>query len=266
MTVMVDKRIMQRIVRDTQKGIAQMEEGLALMSQNETPAAYAILSQSWIELLERRRREIAERLMPTDEELERAHQVFEQRERRAIFYDLTQTLLRDGAFLNGAHKTAAAICTLLFVWSEAYYRYHLTERHAHWEALERLLRTHKEGLCRFRRRRVETLKEEDKAEVTKVFAELAEVLGAIGAAKALHILAPHFFPLWDNKIAKAYGLPRRLKATPQEDAERYWRFMQIVKWQVRLLKERKNLPEFVRANFLKALDEWNYAKFTKGWL
>ena len=27
----------------------------------------------------------------------------------------------------------------------------------------------------------------------------------VAVAKALHLLAPNFFPLWDNKIAGAYG-------------------------------------------------------------
>ena len=44
--------------------------------------------------------------------------------------------------------------------------------------------------------------------------------------------------------------------------------MQVVKWQVKLLQERygEQLPEFACQNLPKALDEWNWSKFTKRWL
>src|ERR1051325_5999064 len=38
----------------------------------------------------------------------------------------------------------------------------------------------------------------------------------VGVAKALHLLAPGFFPLWDEKIAKAYRL--------STDRSGFWRF------------------------------------------
>ncbi len=211
----------QQFARDTQKAIARLETGLDAMRKEETPEAYALLSESWIELLERRRHEIAERFLPAPEELTQAHE--------KVPPDLS-------------YRAA--------------------------QVLEALVSKQDARLRQLRQRTIETLTEDDKEAVLEVFAEFAEVLKPVGAAKALHLLAPRFFPLWDNKIAKAYGLPHRPKATPQDDARCYWQFMQVVKWQVKLLKERygEQLPDFARQNLLKALDEWNYAKFTKRWL
>jgi hypothetical protein len=39
-----------------------------------------------------------------------------------------------------------------------------------------------------------------------------KVLGKTGAAKSLHLLAPRFFPLWDTKIAKTYGVKNGMEA------------------------------------------------------
>ena len=81
----------------------------------------------------------------------------------------------------------------------------------------------------------------------------------MGAAKALHLLAPRFFPLWDRAIAKAYGLSLGKRGT---NAERYCRFMEIVKEQGQNLGV--NQPN--GQNLLKAIDEYNYCKYSKGWM
>jgi hypothetical protein len=63
--------------------------------------------------------------------------------------------------------------------------------------------------------------------------------------KALHVLAPNFFPLWDNPIAESYGVDKRMG---------YFQFISIVKGQV------ASLPEEIAPGVtaLKALDEYNY--------
>ena len=77
-------------------------------------------------------------------------------------------------------------------------------------------------------------------------------MGKTGAAKCLHLLAPRFFPLWDTKIAIAYKLGKG------EEAERYCRFMDITKGQIIDLGGEKAIGR----NPLKALDEYNYWKYT----
>jgi hypothetical protein len=89
--------------------------------------------------------------------------------------------------------------------------------------------------------------------VTLLFDRFARVLGPVGAAKSLHLLAPAFFPLWDQKIAHAYGLGKR---SPND----YRVFMEVVQDQYRLLRER-GAP---CRDLLKAIDEYNYCKYTLG--
>jgi hypothetical protein len=60
--------------------------------------------------------------------------------------------------------------------------------------------------------------------------------GPVGAGKALHVLAPNFFPLWDNAIAESYGVATETG---------YFQFINIVKQQVsadRARWSRQNQP------------------------
>jgi hypothetical protein len=91
-----------------------------------------------------------------------------------------------------------------------------------------------------------------------VFASFDALLGPVGAAKALHLLAPRFFPLWDTKIANAYGFrPRRGRS-----ADSYLDFMELVQVQCGRLGGEKAMGR----DALRALDEFNYCRYTKGWL
>ncbi len=85
--------------------------------------------------------------------------------------------------------------------------------------------------------------------------EFKRVLGPVGAAKALHLFAPKYFPLWDRSIAsKAYDVSL--------DEAGYLAMMLVVKIQL------KNIPEIpeVKATLLKLIDEYNYCHYTKSWL
>ena len=65
-----------------------------------------------------------------------------------------------------------------------------------------------------------------------MFQDFEEILGPVGAAKALHLLAPEFFPLWDRAIASAYGVPLRKVG---RNAEQYLAFIRMTREQVRHL-------------------------------
>lgn len=102
----------------------------------------------------------------------------------------------------------------------------------------------------------------------------------VGVAKAFHLLAPNFFPLWDDEIARIYGCKWTSSA---EAAEKYVRFMVLTKMivqelvstvarlrqfrpQVALWFMCQHCPIGARWNsFLKMLDEYNYVRYTKAW-
>jgi hypothetical protein len=96
-----------------------------------------------------------------------------------------------------------------------------------------------------RERSIASLVNLDETEVLRLFGLFRAECGPVGAGKALHVLAPSFFPLWDNAIAVSYGVATETG---------YFQFIKIVKQQVVNLTE--EIAPGVTA--LKALDEYNY--------
>jgi hypothetical protein len=109
-------------------------------------------------------------------------------------------------------------------------------------------------------RDITTFAPADEPGVATLFDDFERLVGRVGAAKVLHVLARQFFPLWDNRIATTYGL--RL-GRPGTNALWYIRFMAIAREQVAALRAADPERE---GNLLKALDEYNYARFTRVWI
>lgn len=204
--------------------------------------------------------------LPSPEELELAHQKFLDHEPRDLFYRAARWLLKETGRGNNALTTAEVIALFLFMWNGAVYQRRPSKRREHLNALEKLLEKYGEILAFFKDRVICEMEEADYSTIKGLFMDFANSLGPVGTAKVLHILAPQFFPLWDNAIARAYGL--RLRHQPRSDAQSYWKFMRVTQFQCRELSKKygSRLPSFFRENPLKTLDEWNYAKFTKQWI
>ena len=80
----------------------------------------------------------------------------------------------------------------------------------------------------------------------------------VSAAKALHLLAPKFFPLWDDKIARAYRC--NYDTNP---AEKYVSFCKITK----IIAEKvKDYDIQTDRTLIKLVDEYNFSKYTKKWI
>jgi hypothetical protein len=191
-------------------------------------------------------------------EIEAARQAFEAHEPRDLFYRAATELVALALDGRTSLSVAEALAVLLQTWNKMFYRYRRFDSQ-HFADIERLIRDHRSMLITFRQRSIQSINQEDESEVVRVFKAFEEVLGPVGAAKCLHLLAPRFFPLWDRAIAKAYGLPLKQNG---RNAERYWRFMGIVKKQVQSLGG----EQAIGRNPLKAIDEYNYCKHTKGWI
>jgi hypothetical protein len=188
---------------------------------------------------------------PTLQELEKAREDFEDIEPRSIFYraatDLVDLAIHNKTELN----LAEAIAVLLQTWNVSYYRFRPFNKE-HIYDIEELLKKHPQIVNNIRQRAIEDLGNKDIEVVKSIFQDFKIVLGKTGAAKCLHLLAPRFFPLWDTKIALAYKLGKG------EEAERYWRFMEMTKDQVICIGGENAIGR----NPLKALDEYNYVKYT----
>lgn len=183
----------------------------------------------------------------TLEGLKHAQQVYKDKEYRELVYRAA-TALVDLALRNQINLTVAeALAVLLQSWNKAYYEFRpFTKEHL--AEIARLVES--PALDLFRDRPIEELCPQDEAAVKTLFGDFQQVLGPVGAAKSLHLLAHRFFPLWDNAIAEHYGF--RLGHGRNVDC--YWKFMARVKEQVQKLGgEDKAGPQV-----LKALDEYNY--------
>jgi hypothetical protein len=191
-------------------------------------------------------------------DLRRARDAFSKNEPRDLFYRAATELVGRALDHSSTLTVAEALAVLLQTWNRAYYRYRRFDAN-HFSDLEALLAQYRRYLARLRKESIESVTPDQKRRVLELFESFEVVLGPVGAAKALHLLAPRLFPLWDRKIAAAYGVPLRKAGL---NGESYWRFMLIAKGQCLGLRSRRR----VSGNSLKAIDEYNYSRYTKGWL
>jgi hypothetical protein len=195
----------------------------------------------------------------TTSDVKKAHKAFQTNEPRDLFYRAA-TVLVDLALRRPTSLTVAeALAVLLQTWNKAYYQYHRKFDNAHFAKIERLLSKNQRGLARYRKMAIDRLHNREGPDVAKLFHAFESVLGPVGAAKALHLLAPRLFPIWDRTIAKAYGLALRKAGS---NGDRYWQFVLKSKEQCIELKR----DDRGRKDPLKAIDEYNYCKYTKKWI
>ncbi len=195
---------------------------------------------------------------PTIQDIEAARQAFEANEPRDLFYRAATELVSLALEGRTSLSVAEALAVLLQTWNKMFYQYRRFDSQ-HFTDIERLIGKHYSLLITFRQRSIEGFDQEDESNVRHVFKAFEEVLGPVGAAKCLHLLAPRFFPLWDRAIAEAYDLPLGKVGI---NADRYCHFMGTVKGQIQSLGG----EQAIGRNPLKAIDEYNYCKYTKRWI
>lgn len=161
----------------------------------------------------------------------------------------------------GKHpEMSDALAVLLLTWNQAFYRYGLFDA----KRLEECLAKHWDLIEEYHAREIETLSHEDYADITLLFTDLLDVLGnqkgksPVSVGKGLHLLAPRFFPIWDRRIAAIYGC-----AYDRDPAGAYLRFCDINK---QLVESLRNSSSESSKTLLKRIDEYNYVKFSKGWI
>lgn len=196
--------------------------------------------------------------VPTNQEIEAAREAFEANEPRDLFYRAATELVDLAIQGKTSLSVTEALAVLLQTWNQAYYRYRPFDSE-HFADIERLIASHEQTIMDFRQRSIETFSSSDEATVMRLFEDFEIVLGPVGAAKCLHLLSPLFFPLWDRSIAEAYSLGLQQRG---RNASRYRRFMRITKEQCNGLGG----EQAIGRNPLKALDEYNYCRYTKRWI
>jgi hypothetical protein len=193
----------------------------------------------------------------TTADLEAARAVFNEVEPRGVFYRAATELLRLALEGQTALTVAEALAVLLQTWNKTLYRFKKrTFNEEHFQDIERLWKRYQRDLLAYRQQTIMDLDQQEttKAAVVDIFKEFERVLGAVGAAKALHLLAPQLFPLWDDAITKGYS--RRLRGA-RSNADRYWGFMLVAKEQCSYLSGGVD-----HRTLLKRIDEYNYCRYT----
>ncbi len=195
--------------------------------------------------------------LPTLAQLETARLLFEAYEPRDLFYRAATELVTLAFDGKTTLSIAESIAVLLQTWNSQYYRFHPFDAE-HFAALEALLSLHRSKIIALRSRSIISIIAAEVKEIAELFTAFESLLGPVGAAKALHLLGPQFFPLWDREIAKAYGIALDASGL---NAAGYLRFMTIVVSQVVQLSSSEQLDRL-----LKRIDEFNYCRFTKRWI
>jgi hypothetical protein len=194
---------------------------------------------------------------PTLRQLKTAARLFPEREPRDLFYRVALELIRLAGQRETKITVGEALAVLLQTWNLNVYRFHPEKAPQLAAQLDELLRTQKSSLASFRRRSIESLTPQDYDAIRELFDAFDAVAGPVGTAKALHLLAPRFFPLWDAAIRRAYRVAGGRAGTR---SRQYLRFLEITQAQAQALSGRNGI-----GNPLKALDEFNYGRYTKQW-
>ena len=200
---------------------------------------------------------------PTKEEFINGIIEFEKREKRDAMYKVATFLVSH--FWGNPSDMADSLGVLLLTWNQAFYRYGIFD----FELLEKFLLENIKYFEDMRKRNITSLKIEDEDKITQLFNDLIIVLqiasgkskgkkSPVAVSKVLHLLAPNYFPLWDDKIARAYECYYSMNP-----AKQYFSFCRIMKW---ISKEVESYIDTSDKSILKLIDQYNYSKYTKEWI
>lgn len=189
--------------------------------------------------------------LPSDVEVAANRRIYLEAEPRDLAYKVARHLVDRWYAGDRTFTRADGVAILLASWNAGFYRFRPAAGRTLVADLATLIDRHDDTVRWARMRNAADYDPAvDGERVEVVFRDFVNVLWPVGTAKALHVLAPTFFPIWDESIAAAFRL--RL-SPPGASVASYLRLMAIA-------------SRFAKASgfedALKALDEWAYVKFT----
>ncbi len=192
---------------------------------------------------------------PSLAEIRAAREKFKRVEPRGLFYRAATELVELAlAERTKSLSVSEAIAVLLQSWNVTFYRFKKFDLQ-HFEMLDELIKRHTDVLKELRGRYIQTASADDERLMLCLFSDFEALLGPVGAVKCLHLMAPGFFPLWDNEIAAKQRCRLGKAGT---NAHRYLRFFECCKEQVLHLAA----VDPTITDPLKAIDEYNYVTYT----
>jgi hypothetical protein len=201
--------------------------------------------------------------IPNRDEFHKGCEEFAKHERRDAMYKVATFLVSH--FWGKPSDMANGLGVLLLTWNQAFYRYGIFD----FDKLEKSITDNLQKIENFRNRDILSLSSSDEDDIKELFTIFLEALqidvgkmqrrkSPVAMAKTLHLLAPNFFPLWDDKIARAYGCYYN-----ENPAEKYVSFCKITKT---IADKVKNYIGRSDKTLAKLIDEYNYSKYTQGWI
>ena len=198
--------------------------------------------------------------IPAKEEFLRGCAEYERHEGRDSMYKVATFLVK--CFWGKPEDMADALGVLILTWNQALYRYDPPD----FDELSKCIADNMNKINHFRQREITTFSASDETSTQELFERFLDALktkkssrkSPVAVAKALHLLAPAFFPLWDKKIAKAYGCDYS-----KEPAQKYVIFCTIIR---EIANGVKGYVGDSPKTLVKLIDEYNYSKYTKKWI
>lgn len=188
---------------------------------------------------------------------------YERKEQRGYVY--FQALNHIQQNWSNPEEMAQGIGLLLQSWHQSFYRFGNYDCNLLIRCIERNF----EIINKFKDRDISSLLNNDEPEIKALFNQFLDALrggnrkSPVAVAKSLNLLAPKFLPLWDSYIAPAYGYVWGGILT-EFAATYYISFC----WKMKEMAEKIKdcLPNPDNRSILKRIDEYNYSKYTKGWI
>lgn len=201
--------------------------------------------------------------IPRINEFIRGCNEFERHEKREAMYQVA-TFLTNNSW-GKPYDMANGLGVLLLTWNQAFYRYGLFD----FNKLEACIEKNLIKLADFRKRNICDYSISDRAYIKKLFKDFLQATqivtgkmrgrkSPVAVAKALHLLAPEFFPIWDDKISRAYDCYYNMDPSGQ-----YINFFEITK---KIADKLKHSVSRTDKTLIKLIDQYNYSKYTKEWI
>lgn len=180
-------------------------------------------------------------------------------EPRAFCYELAAQLVNE-AKQEGKNnwytheKTVKGVLLLLFTWNFAARE----TKKLNFNNIGSLIRNNKEDLTFLEQFAIESVSDDAWGVIERVFSGFMKLLGQTGASKALSLLNPHLFVMWDTAIRRRLNKELIPGIGNGESPEYYVTFLRGIK---RILKQ-YHIPNKLSHCFIvaKKIDEYHYVR------
>jgi hypothetical protein len=202
--------------------------------------------------------------IPSCDQLKAGIDAFVRKEDRGKLYFIALSHIREN--WEYFSEMASGIKLLLDSWHRNFYRFGTFDLNL----LSECIAQNFQSVVHFNNRTLFSLSNQDEDEIQRLFNHFLDALrvrksrSPVAVSKALHLLAPDFYPLWDNNIALAYDT---LWGDSAFGVFRYidfcWKTKDIITTVAKCECMHNPSP---KRSLLKLIDEYNYSKFTKRWI